>query len=75
MDAIYRKGSRCHAKFYLRTHAGAIEPWAQGTVIGEIDSLGRRLIEVSWDSGIRFYVLASEIEMIAEDRAKSNDNL
>ncbi|HXV78746.1 MAG TPA: hypothetical protein VEG60_02595 [Candidatus Binatia bacterium] len=54
-----KKGSRCRAKRQLRTHAGVID-----AIIPEIDSLGRRLIQVEWDNEICVYVFPQEIETL-----------
>ena len=62
----HKKGSRCRAKRQLRTHAGVIDASSQGTIIAEIDSFGRRLIEVAWDNAICVYVHPQEIETLTK---------
>ena len=66
MNSKIRKGSRCQARVHLRTHAGPIAPMSQGTVVGEIESLGRRLIAVQWDCGFCVYTFPDEIETITD---------
>jgi hypothetical protein len=58
------KGLRCRARRQLRTHAGLIEVSCEGAITSEIDSVGRRLIEVQWDNEIRVYVFPHEIEIL-----------
>jgi hypothetical protein len=57
-------GLRCRARRQLRTHAGLIGAFSEGVIISEIDSLGRRLIEVQWDNEICVYVFPHEIEIL-----------
>ncbi|HZD39666.1 MAG TPA: hypothetical protein VE131_03030 [Terriglobales bacterium] len=62
----HKKGLRCRAKRQLRTHAGVIDASSQGTIVAEIDSFGRHLIEVEWDNSIRVYVYPQEIENLTK---------
>ncbi len=58
-----RRGIRCRAKKMIRDHGVTIEPDNQGTIVYEIEDLGRRLILVEWDGDSSFYVFPSEIEI------------
>ena len=59
-------GVRCHTRQTLRTVTGNLPRESRGTVVYETDSLGRRLILVSWDIGITVPVFPHEIEMQAQ---------
>lgn len=56
-------GFRCHTRLLLRTVEGNLPRGSQGTVIYEMDNLGRHLILVNWDSGILVPVFPDEIEL------------
>jgi hypothetical protein len=58
-------GTRCQATREIRTHAGLIKRSAEGVILYDIDSLGRRLIYVQWDNGLAGYVYPVEIEAVA----------
>jgi len=55
---------RCRARREIRTHAGNVRPSAVGTIISEIDNLGRHLLQVNWGSGICAYVFPDEVEIV-----------
>ena len=61
------KSMRCRAKTELRTHAGHVRRSAVGTIISEIDNLGRHLLEVRWENGVRAYVFPHEVEIVGDD--------
>jgi hypothetical protein len=63
-----KSGTRCRAKSILHSHAATIPPGDQGTIIHEMENLGRRLILVHWDSGPSMYAFAEEIEIIAASK-------
>jgi hypothetical protein len=44
-----RRGFRCRAKKVLRGHAVMIEVDNQGTIVDELENLGRQLILVQWE--------------------------
>ena len=56
-------GVRCHTRRLLRTVQGPLPRESLGTVVYEMDNLGRHLIMVSWDSGITVPVFPDEIEL------------
>ena len=60
-------GSRCRANRQIRTHAGNVQLFAEGTIVAEFDNLGRHLIEVDWENGVRAYVFPHEIEIVSDD--------
>ncbi len=55
----------CRARKEIRTHAGNVRPSAMGTIISEIDNLGRHLLQVHWGSGICAYVFPDEVEIVS----------
>ena len=63
------KKIRCKARRSIRAHQGLVCADACGTIEGEIDNLGRRMISVSWDNGPLMYVFPEEIK-VDEGRAE-----
>ena len=57
---------RCRARREIRTHRGNVRPSAVGTIISEIDNLGRHLLEVRWGNGVCSYVFPHEVEIIGD---------
>jgi hypothetical protein len=57
---------RCRARREIRTHKGNVRPAALGTIISEIDNLGRHLLEVRWGNGVCSYVFPHEVEIIGD---------
>lgn len=55
---------RCRAGREIRTHGGNVRPSTVGTIISEIDNLGRHLLEVRWGNGVCSYVFPHEVEII-----------
>jgi len=58
-----RKGRRCRATKMVRTHEAKIEPERRGTIVHEIENLGRRMVLVEWDDNSSLYVFPDEIEI------------
>ena len=58
-----RKGRRCRAKKMVRTHEAKIEPERRGTIVHELENLGRRMVLVEWDDNSSLYVFPDEIEI------------
>ena len=56
-------GVRCHTRRLLRTVQGTLPRESPGTVVYEMDNLGRHLIVVTWDTGITVPVFPDEIEL------------
>ena len=63
------KKIRCKARRSIRAHQGLVCADACGTIEGEIDNLGRRMISVAWDNGPLMYVFPDEIK-VEEGRAE-----
>ena len=63
---------RCRARKEIRTHAGNVRPSAVGTIISEIDNLGRHLLQVHWGSGICAYVFPDEVEIMSPSTSVAN---
>jgi hypothetical protein len=57
-------GHRCRTNRLIRTHAGNVPPLALGTIVAEIDNLGRHMLQVLWDGGFSAYVFPEEIEIV-----------
>lgn len=55
-------GFRCHTVCLVRTLHEDLPRGSQGTVVYEMDNLGRHLILVRWDKGIVVPVFPEEIE-------------
>lgn len=66
MIDMKRTGMCCHAKKMVRGHGATIEPDNQGTIVYELENLGRRLVLVKWDDGSSLYVFPEEIEIAEE---------
>ena len=64
---------RCQARRSIRSHQGLVTAECGGTIEGEIDNLGRRLISVRWDTGLTMYVFPEEIEVDYGVRTESRD--
>ncbi|NOT56853.1 MAG: hypothetical protein HOP18_19820 [Deltaproteobacteria bacterium] len=56
-------GARCTTRSSLRTPAGVLPQGSQGTIVHEMENLGRQLLLVRWDSGFSVPTLADEIEI------------
>ena len=54
---------RCGAKNMIRSREVTIQPPNQGTVIYEMENLGRRLILVQWDGGSSTYAFPDEVDI------------
>jgi hypothetical protein len=54
---------RCGAKNMIRSREVTIQPANQGTVIYEMENLGRRLILVQWDGGSSTYAFPNEVDI------------
>jgi hypothetical protein len=61
-----RAGMRCRAKRIIRSHAVVIEAANEGTIVHELDNLGRRLILVQWDRGPLLFAFSDEVEIAGE---------
>jgi hypothetical protein len=59
-------GWRCRTQRLIRTVKGDLPRGSQGTVVYEMENLGRQLLLVSWDLGISVPVFPDEIELEAQ---------
>lgn len=62
MDHTYT-GVRCRTVQHLSTREGLLPRDTQGTIRYEMNNLGRRLIFIDWDNGMKVLVFAEEIEI------------
>jgi hypothetical protein len=60
-------GARCSTARFLRTVKGDLPRGSEGTVLHAMESLGRRLILVRWDTGITVPVFPEEIALEGRD--------
>lgn len=60
-------GARCYTLRFIRTVKGDLPRGSYGTVLHEMENLGRRLILVHWDTGITVPVFPDEIALEAQD--------
>jgi hypothetical protein len=60
-------GLRCRATRQIRTHAGDVRPSTLGTIISEINSVGRRLLLVRWNNDVCAYAFPHEIDIVSDD--------
>ncbi len=65
IDRIH-SGWRCRTQRLIRTVKGDLPRGSQGTVVYEMENLGRQLLLVSWDLGISVPVFSDEIELEAQ---------
>lgn len=56
-------GFRCATRQLVRTVEGNLPRGSQGTLVYEMENLGRRLILVNWDNGFSVPVFPHEIEV------------
>ena len=56
-------GLRCHTRYLVRTVKGDLPRESSGTILYEMENLGRQLILVNWDNGIAVPVFPDEIEI------------
>ena len=62
MIDMKKTGMRCAAKKMIRNHKATIQPANRGTIIYEVENLGRRLILVQWDDGSSSYAFPDEVD-------------
>jgi hypothetical protein len=56
-------GARCYTRSLLRTVEGVLPRGSHGTILYEMENLGRQLILVRWDTGISVPTFPDEIEL------------
>lgn len=61
------QGMKCRAVRDIRSYQGLVSAFTEGTIQYEIENLGRRLVNVRWDNGLRLNVFPDEIELIDGD--------
>lgn len=64
MIDLSSKGIKCRAVRDIQSYQGTVCASAEGTIQYEIENLGRPLINVHWDNGLRLNVFPNEIEII-----------
>lgn len=56
-------GLRCYTRQLVRTVKGDLPRESRGTILYEMENLGRQLILVNWDTGFSVPVFPDEIEI------------
>jgi hypothetical protein len=65
-----RAGVRCRTIRFVRTVEGDLPKDADGTILYEMENLGRLLVLVKWDRGFTVPVFPHEIEIVDLDNAR-----
>ena len=58
------QGMKCRAIRDIRSYKGMVNASTEGTIQYEIENLGRHLVNVHWDKGLRLNVFPNAIELI-----------
>ena len=61
------EGMKCRAVRDIQSYQGTVSASMEGTIQYEIENLGRHIINVRWDNGLRMNVFPNEIEIIDGD--------
>ena len=64
-------GLRCYTRHFVRTVKGDLPRDSSGTIVYEMENLGRQLILVNWDNGISVPVFPDEIAVETEPVARA----
>jgi hypothetical protein len=67
MIDLSSQGMKCRAVRTIESYQGIVRASTEGTIQYEIENLGRHLVNVHWDNGLRLNVFADEIEIIDGD--------
>lgn len=62
-----KSGKRCKTLVFLRTARGNLDRDEQGTILHEVESLGKWQVVVEWDRGVTVPVFPEEIELVAKE--------
>ena len=67
MIDLSSEGMKCRAVRNIQSYQGTVRASTEGTIQYEIENLGRHLINVHWDNGLRLNIFPNEIEIIDGD--------
>ena len=67
MIDLSSEGMKCRAVRDIQSYQGMVRASTEGTILYEIENLGRHLINVQWDNGLRLNVYPNEVEIIDGD--------
>jgi hypothetical protein len=67
MIDLILQGMKCRAVRDIRSYQGMVSASTEGTIRYELENLGRHLINVQWDNGLRLNVFPNEIKIIDAD--------
>ena len=67
MIDLSTQGMKCRAIRDIQSYQGMVSTFTEGTIQYEIETLGRHLVNVHWDNGLRLNIFPNEIELIAGD--------
>ncbi len=65
-----RSGAACRTVHQLRTIEGILPRGSHGTILYEMDNVGRWLIFVAWNNGMRVPVFPDDIEVPEQAEAR-----
>jgi hypothetical protein len=64
MTSTALAGRRCRTNKWVNSHAGRVEPLAEGKIRYVSENLGRFLVLVDWDAGGSTVLFPEEIELL-----------
>ena len=67
MIDLSSQGIKCRAVRDIRSYQGMVNASTEGIIQYELENLGRHLVNVHWDNGLRLNVFPNEIEIIDGD--------
>jgi hypothetical protein len=67
MIDLSSQGIKCRAVRDIRSYQGMVSASTEGIIQYELENLGRHLVNVHWDNGLRLNVFPNEIEIIDGD--------
>ena len=67
MIDLSSEGMKCRAVRDIQSYQGTVSASMEGTIQYEIENLGRHIINVRLDNGLRLNVFPNEIEIIDGD--------
>jgi len=65
-----RSGTACRTVHQLRTTEGILPRGSRGTILYEMDNVGRWLIFVTWNNGMRIPVFPDDIEVSEREEVR-----
>ena len=66
MIDLSSEGMKCRAVRDIQSYQGTVSASMEGTIQYEIENLGRHLVNVHWDNGLRLNVFPNEMRSSTE---------